>query len=262
MVKSEALEIAGGVLDYARFGSGEKTLILLPGLGLRGVRGSAYPLAYLYRLFAKDYTVYVFDKRSPLPENCTIRVLAADVAQAMERLHLSSASVFGVSQGGMIAQYLAIDYPHLVEKLVLGVTASRTNRVMAQAVTGWIRLAEEGNYRGLVADMFEKMYSPAYLKKYRLLFPLLTRVGKTADIERFITLAKACLTCNSHPELHKITCPTLVLGGALDNILTGEASRELAGALRCPLVLYPDLGHAAYEEARDFNRRIYDFLKA
>lgn len=34
------------------------------------------------------------------------------------------AEVMGVSQGGMIAQYLAIDYPELVEKLVL-VTSSK-----------------------------------------------------------------------------------------------------------------------------------------
>jgi pimeloyl-ACP methyl ester carboxylesterase len=260
-VKSAALGLDGGTLDYVRFGTGHKTLILLPGLGLRGVKGAGYSLAYLYRLFARDYTVYVLDKRQPLSEHCTLRALAADVAQAMERLCLGPACVFGVSQGGMIAQYLAIDFPHLVEKLVLGVTASRTNRVMEQAINGWIQLADQGDYQGLVLDMFEKMYSPAYLKKYRPLFPLLTRIGKPKDTSRFLTLVKACLTCNTYPELYKIVCPTFVLGGALDSVLTGEASRELSETLRCPLTLYPDLGHGAYEEAKDFNRRIYNFLK-
>lgn len=259
-VVSAALDLDGGTLDYVRFGSGPKALILLPGLGLRGVKGSAYPLAYLYRRFAQDFTVYVLDKRRPLPAGFALRDMAADVNHFMERLGLDSACVFGVSQGGMIAQHLAIDFPRRVEKLVLAVTSSRTNEAMEQAVGGWIGLAEQGNYTVLVLDMFQKMYSPAYLRRYRPLFPLLTRMGKPKDAGRFVALAKTCLTCNAYPELHKITCPALVLGGVQDQIVTGAASQELASVLRCPLVLYPDLGHAAYEEAKDFNKRIYDFL--
>jgi ATP-dependent helicase/nuclease subunit B len=35
---------------------------------------------------------------------------------------------------------------------------------------------------------------------------------------------------------------------------------ELAQQLDCSLYLYNDLGHAAYEEAKDFNQRIYEFF--
>ena len=38
----------------------------------------------------------------------------------------------GVSQGGMIAQYLAIDHPDLVERLVLAVTAPRVNEIIRE----------------------------------------------------------------------------------------------------------------------------------
>ena len=30
--------------------------------------------------------------------------------------------------------------------------------------------------------------------------------------------------------------------------------------LGCRVFIYEQLGHAAYEEAKDFNRRMYDFL--
>ena len=40
-----------------------------------------------------------------------------------------------------------------------------------------------------------------------------------------------------------------------------EASRELADQLGCELYLYENLGHAAYEEAKDFNARVLEFLK-
>jgi pimeloyl-ACP methyl ester carboxylesterase len=52
----------------------------------------------------------------------------------------------------------------------------------------------------------------------------------------------------------------LVLGGSQDKVTTGEASVEIAEKLGCEIYMYENFGHAAYEEAKDFNRRVYDFL--
>lgn len=252
----------GTAIDCARFGSGARPLVLLPGLSFQRVRSAALTLAYMYRAFTKSHTVYVIDKKDTVPDGYTIRDIADDTAYVMERLGITNADVFGVSQGGMIAQYLAIYYPGMVHKLALGVTASRPNRVMEEAVCGWIRMAEAGDYAAIVRDMLPKMYSAGYVKQYGWLLPLISRVGrpKPEGFTRFINLAKACLTCNSYPELHRITCPTLVLGGREDKVLTAEASEETAGALGCKIYMYEGLGHAAYEEASDFNKRISLFL--
>ena len=80
------------------------------------------------------------------------------------------------------------------------------------------------------------------------------------NVPRFITLAKACLTCNAYDELEKIQCPVFVIGGMQDKITGGEASMEIAEKLGCKSFIYDDLGHAAYEEAKDFNQRVYDFF--
>jgi len=73
-------------------------------------------------------------------------------------------------------------------------------------------------------------------------------------------LAKACLTCNAYEELEKIQCPVFVIGGMQDKVTSGAASIEIAEKLGCKSYLYEELGHAAYEEAEDFNQRVYDFL--
>ena len=91
--------------------------------------------------------------------------------------------------------------------------------------------------------------------------PLLTVMQKPKDVQRFLTLAKACLTCDTYEELDKIKCPVLVIGGAKDKIVTGQASKEIAKKLGCEIYMYEELGHAAYEEAGDFNRKVYEFLK-
>lgn len=252
----------GTELDCVIFGSGERALVLIPGLSFQRVKSAAIPLAYMYRMFAKQYTVYIVDKKADVPDGYTIRDLAGDTAFMMEQLHLPAADVFGVSQGGMIAQYLAIDHPRLVRKLVLGVTASRKNPTMEAVISRWIEMAGQRDYGAFVRDMFEKMYSEAYQKKYGRLFPMLSKVGKPNDFSRFTALAKACLTCDSYPELHKITCPAFVIGGKQDQVVTGAASEEIAAALKCRIYMYDTLGHAAYEEAPDYNERVYQFLTA
>ena len=259
-LKEATLKIDNTSINYAVFGNGTKPLVIIPGLTLRDVKGAGWSLAYMYRIFAKDYRVYVFDKKEIIPEGYKIKNLADDLAHAMRMLDIKNAHIFGVSQGGMVAQYLALDYPELVDKLVLGVTLSRNNSTVENAIQKWVQLSEKNDFEGIVADMMEIMYSESYVKKYRWLFPILTKISKPKDKNRFMTLAKACLTCDTYDRLEEIQCPTLVLGGKQDQIVTGEASEEMAEKLGCEIYMYERLGHSAYEEAADFNERIYKFL--
>ena len=258
--KELKLTANGMQFDYIRFGSGKKPLIMIQGLNTRGIKGAALSLAYMYRIFAKEYTVYLFDRRPVVYDGITVRDMAADIASAMDALGLRNADVFGTSQGGMIAQYLAIDRPDLVRKLVLAVTLSRNNDTVKQVVGDWIEMAERGDMKRFVLDMAEKMYSETYVKKYRPLMPLLTILQKPKDVKRFVILAKSCLTCDTYDILDKIKCPALVIGGKQDKVVSGVASEEIAEKLGCALHMYENLGHAAYEEAQDFNQMVYDFL--
>lgn len=259
--KEQVLELEDMRMNYITFGKGEKPLIMIQGLNTRGITGASVSLAYMYRIFAKDYKVYLFDHRENIKSDITVRDLASDIAGAMDSLTIKNADVFGVSQGGMIAQYLAIDRPDLVNKLVLAVTLSKNNETVKTVIKEWIELTEQGNMKKLVADMATKMYSDSYVRRYRPFMSLLTALQKPKDVSRFIALAKACLTCNSYDELEKIKCPVFVIGGMQDKIVSGEASKEIAEKLHCKIYMYANLGHAAYEEAKDFNNRVYDFLK-
>ena len=249
-------------MDYIRFGTGERTMIMIPGVGdgLKTVRGMALPFAFLYRKLAKDFTGYVFSRRNSLPPAAVTHDMAEDLNAAMEMLGIPSASIAGVSQGGMIAQWLAIDHPEKVEKLVLAVTLARPNKTVEDAVAGWIKMALRGDYKGIMLDTAERSYSPKRLKKARLTYSLLGSAGKPKSFTRFITQARSCVSHDAFDELAKITCPTLVIGGAQDRIVTGEASREIAEQIPgCELYIYEDLSHGLYEEAPDFIDRVRDF---
>ena len=260
--KEFTVSIHGSQCDCIRFGKGPKTMIMLQGLNTRGIKGASLSLAWMYRIFAKEYTVYLFDRRENLPKDVTVRELAADVAAVMDQLGLSKADILGVSQGGMIAQYLAMDRPDLVNKMVLAVTLSRNNPTVEAVLEHWISMTEQGAWSDLVEDMAVKMYSTAYVRRYRPFMKLLTLLQTPKDVPRFLTLTRACLTCDTYEQIDKIQCPVLVIGGGQDLLVTGEASVEMAEKLGCQIYMYEDLGHAAYEEAKDFNQRVLEFFKA
>jgi pimeloyl-ACP methyl ester carboxylesterase len=79
---------------------------------------------------SKFNRVIVFDNRASgesdtPPGPFTIADMADDAAGLLSELKISSAHVFGISMGGMIAQELALNYPKLVQKLILGCTACK-----------------------------------------------------------------------------------------------------------------------------------------
>ena len=258
------LDLSSGTVDYIRFGRGRIPLVMIPGVGdgLKTVRGMALPFALLYRSLAGAFTVYVFSRRRNLAPGMTTRQMADELNCAMEVLGLSSAAVVGVSQGGMIAQWLAIDHPDKVRKLVLAVTLCRPNPTIRKVAARWIRMADRRDYRGIMLDTAKRSYSPKRMRLAKWEYRLLGSIGKPGSFDRFIIQARSCMAHDTRDLLDRIACPTLVIGGEEDRIVTGQASREIADRIPdCSLYMYQGLGHGLYEEAPDFLSRVRDFCR-
>ncbi len=262
--KNGTIQLNDDRMDYISFGSGDQTLVMLPGLGdgLKTVKGLALPFAFMYRKLAKEYKVYVFSRRNNLPTEYSSREMAADTKIAMDILGIEKAHIIGVSQGGTIAQYMATYYPEKVNKLVLAVTYAKSNEIMSTVLKKWLEHAEKNDDSSIFIDTAEKSYSEKYLKKNRVLFPILSKFGAPISFDRFITQAKACLSHNAYDLLPQIECETLIIGGKEDKIVTAAASEELHTQIKnSTLYMYDGLGHGLYEEASDFWNRVIEFLK-
>lgn len=261
--KNGTLNIGNTTMDYIRFGSGQRTLVMLPGLGdgLRSVKGTALPMAFMYRMFCKDFTVYAFSRKNELPEGYTTRDMAKDQAEAMAQLGIKKADIFGVSMGGMIAQHLAIDYPEKVNRLILTVTSARPNPILTESIDEWVALAKRGDHAGFMDSNLRRIYSDGYYRRNKWLAPIVGKLTKPKTYDRFFVQANACLTHDAYESLHKIKAPTLVVGGEQDKALGGDPSKEIAARIpSAQLRMYEQWGHGLYEEAKDFNQVIVDFL--
>ena len=262
--KNSSIKIDNTNTYYISFGKGDKNLIIIPGLGegFKSVKGLAIPLAIMYKKFAKDYKVYCFSRRTDIPDNFSTEDMANDIINHMKELNIDKADIVGVSQGGMIAQYIAINAPDLVNKLILVVTVARPNNILVESVNTWIDMAKHNDYRGVMIDTAERSYTGKYLNKSRKLYGFIGKFGKKANYERFIKQANACLNHNSYDKLNRITCPTLIIGADQDKALGIEGSYELHEKITSSeLYIYKGYSHGVYEQAKDFNKRIKDYLK-
>ena len=233
-------------MDYIRFGTGPRTLVMLPGLGesLRSVKGTALPTALMYRMFAKEFTVYMFSRRTDLPEGWGTRDMARDLSEAMDCLGIGKAAVFGVSMGGMIAQYLAVDHPDRVEKLVLAVTSPRSNPILRESIEEWVSFAQRDDHTAFMESNLRRIYSEKYCRQNGWMVPILGKLTKPKSYRRLYIQAQACLEHDVYDALGQITAPALIVGGEKDLALGGEASREMAEKIpNAKLYMYSQLGH-------------------
>lgn len=143
------LKIGNTDMDYISFGKGDKVLVIIPGLadGIITVKGTAKVFAFMYRKYAKKFKIYVFSRKNNIKEGYAIKDMAADQVEALKILGIDKPYIIGVSQGGMIAQEIAISYPEAVDKLVLAVTLSKQNDTIQKVVRNWIEMAEQNKLK-------------------------------------------------------------------------------------------------------------------
>ena len=250
----------GFTMDYIRFGSGEKSLVILPGISLKSVIGSADGIANAFRAFTKDYTVTVFDRVRDIPEGYTVADMADDTAQAMKRLGLSGVHIFGASQGGMIVQYLLTRSPERIARAVICSACTGCEENMTALLTHWAQLAENGNVRELNRSFAENVYSESMGRQY----VSFTESGMFSvtpeELIRFARMTRACIAPEMRGEIRRANVPVLVIGDEKDKIMTGDAARNTAALLGAELFMYDGYSHAVYDEAPDFRKRMAGFF--
>ncbi len=265
LIEIETVKTDSFEMDYIRFGHGPETFVIIPGLSIQSVLLSKDAIAKQYDMMTDNYTLYVFDRRKILPQSYSIEKAAEDTADALNILQLDNINLFGASQGGMIAMEIAINYPGLVKKLVLGSASADMSGSNMKVIDEWIRLAKEGDARALYDAFAKAVYPESVYEQYKQVFADSAQSVTQDDLDRFIIFAEMMRGFNILDDLDKISCPTLVLGAEDDNVLGAEASKQIAEKLEdkpgFELYMYNGYGHAAFDTAPDYLKRVTNFLR-
>jgi pimeloyl-ACP methyl ester carboxylesterase len=183
-------------------------------------------------------------------------------------LGLNAIHVVGFSLGGMIAQQLAIDLPHLVQRLILLGTGPRGGEGMT-----FTELSPE-EQADPVAFLLGAFFSSSeasqaagreYMKRLEsrkedrdLPVSRDSAVAQLAAIREWGTIP----TTGRYATLKNITHPTLIVHGNKDIVVAPINALILAEHLpNAQLIVYPDSSHGAqYQHARTFLAHVKLFL--
>ncbi len=260
----EKVSTEGFEMRFFRFGSGSKTMVILPGLSIQSVMLSAEAIAAEYAEMAQAFTIFVFDRREKLPARYSIEDMARDTAQAFAALGLKDIYLFGASQGGMLAMLIAAEQPQLIKKLALGSTAAAIKEERDAVLEEWISLAKAHRGEELCLAFGKAVYPKEVFENY---CEALRAAGKSItgdEFERFTILAGGTEGFDILNRLCEIQCPVFVIGDKTDAVLGAEASLEIADRLESKpgfrFHMYDGFGHGAYDLAPDYRQRLLDFF--
>jgi len=259
----------GARLYYEVYGEGEP-LLLIPGTGMNHLRWADQVPVY-----AREFKVIVFDPRgtgqSSFPEgvDVTTALLADDAAALLDTLGVDSAHVYGISQGGMVAQEMALRHPEKVRSLILGAaTPGGAHAVPAEdwALAALIAVATQGAAAPQESQQhfLEAVFSPGYLAEHRAeaIAAFSFNYPQTPS-ESMIAHMRASASHDTYDRLPSITAPTLVIDGADDPLVPAENSRILAERIPgAELILLEGARHLyIIEKQAETDAAVLDFLR-
>jgi len=170
-----------------------------------------------------------------------------------------------------VAQEVAINYPDIVEKLVLVCTTTGEGDIadVHPEMLNALGLQEGDTQPDLRSIDFRKIESTivslAFNKRvYRtILVPLAKLQMKRVGIEGHLEQMEAVVGHSTADRLNTIKAQTLVLTGTEDKIVNPKSSEEIAGKIpNAQLVELEGGSHAFFFEMRkEFNQAILDFLR-
>jgi pimeloyl-ACP methyl ester carboxylesterase len=212
-------------LHVERRGAGE------PLLWITGFTISAAIFDPVLPLFERRFDCVTYDNRgagrSSAPRRPTsIPELAGDAVRVLDTVGLDSAHVLGASMGGMIAQELALRFPHRVRGLILVATTHGGPRAARPALR---ELGASTARSGLAGALFSPQFRRANPQRVRELTRLFG--AHRAPLHGMAGHWWATVYHDTYSRLGRIAAPTLVLHGEEDVMDPLANSRALAGRI-------------------------------
>lgn len=259
------LTLADIDLYYEVHGSGDPIMLIA------GLASDSLSWQSLTTELSRHYCVIVFDNRGvgrtlPHSAESSIQKMADDAIAILDHLGVSSAAIIGHSMGGMIAQYMASQYPNRVNRLILLATAVQNSARNNLLFQDWLDYWRAGLSLDLwFKNVFYWIFSPDFFNikesintalAFALTYPYpQSLVGFERQVQ---VLTEADLSS----QTKHINQPTLIVGAEHDLIFPFKESLRALGEIpNHRTAVIQNSGHSLIVEQPNLaNLLILDFL--
>ncbi|WP_245451191.1 alpha/beta fold hydrolase [Borborobacter arsenicus] len=236
-------------------------MLLIPGLGGVGAfwRSQIECLAQRFRVIVHDHRGTGRSETST--SQYSVALMADDVLELMNHLHLDTASILGHSTGGVIAQTIAAWHPKRIGDLVLSASWAygdpyfRSLFKLRQTVLKSVGIEAYEQFGRLLR------YPPWYFERNpEALTP--TVPGESGTVEVISNRINALLDFDSRGFLSRISARTLIIGALDDAVTPRYLWDELAAGIGdAKVVTLATGGHFCPQTQPEYyNKHLLDFL--
>ncbi len=257
------IEVYGFNMHYAEAGQGPPVIVL------HGLWGGRNEWDRNIEVLAADFRMIVVDQigfhGSDKPDVSYHNALLGQfLAGFIEAMDIPRATLMGQAMGANTATYMAVHYPHLVERLILvdGAGYRNPNRDLAKPpserqlrfyrVATGSTLSATQNFlkrrvfnKALVTESWAEEAFTMWLRSARAIQGMLRDGGDVTE-----------------EEMQTISVPTLIVWGEEDGVFpirnADRLSLDIKGSIK---VVFPETGHLSQlEKPEAFNKIVRDFL--
>jgi 4,5:9,10-diseco-3-hydroxy-5,9,17-trioxoandrosta-1(10),2-diene-4-oate hydrolase len=262
------VDVGGGItMHYHEAGTGDRGVILFvhgsgPGAsGWSNFKGNYPFLAERgYRTLVPDTMGYGYSTK---PDEGTFSLddVAAQYKGLLDALGVDRVTVVGNSQGGAVAITMALNYPDLVDKLVLmapGGLESRETYMAMEGIKAMIRVLYK---EGISKETMRKVFTLQLHDESKITDEVIEERYQVAMTQHKDNIARIHVA-NQEDRLSEIQCPVLCFWGANDKFCPASGASKIAS--RCPssrTMLIASCGHwGMVEYPKLFNELTLKFL--
>jgi valacyclovir hydrolase len=173
---------------------------------------------------------------------------AADMIALLDALHLEQALVMAFSDGGIVGLVLAALYPNRVQALAVLGAQPTVNSQDAAAIRHWfLEVSLSEDKQAQMAELHGEPY-------WRSLAPMYV-----AAQEALVAAGGVLITDD---ELASIRCPTLIMHGVRDRVVSADYAHILQEHIPGSQLLLFDAGHAAHLRCKqEYTKTVMDFFR-
>ena len=168
--------------------------------------------------------------------------LGNDLRLLLDYLVIEHAHICGLSLGGLTAQWLAIQHPQRVDRLVLANTAARSGSV--EVWNTRIAAVTAGGTGAVREAVLARFFRPAFRIEDPETAQFIIHMLDVIDITGYIAACRAVRDADLRAAVARIVAPTLIIASDLDESTPLVLSEELHAAIPgSELFVFRDTAH-------------------
>ena len=251
-------------IEYYVEGTGPPLLMII---GL-GAHAGTWGQPFLEPLRPHFQTIRFSHYGTGLSDNpsgeATMGTMADDAVALLRELGIEKAHVLGISMGGNVAQELVLNYPEMVQGLVLGCTNCGVPHSVPQTAETMARLAQMASLpeKERVRQFCLALVSPEFGETGKEFMDEMTEAHLSTSMETFGRQMMAIQAFDCYARLRQIQTPTLIIHGDRDIIIPTENAEVLRERIASSKVqIISSVGHMfIWERPEESAEAIVEFL--